>query len=121
MIIVDTSVWIEHFRRPNSTLVALLERDGLAQHAFVTGELALGNSADRAALVGFLGSLTAAEVCTEGALLEFVERERLGGSGIGFVDAHLLAAAAALGFSLWTSDKRLHDQAARLDLLFVPD
>lgn len=120
VVIVDTSIWADHFHRPIQALSDLLARDAVAQHPFVTGELALGNPSNRAALIAFLSSLGRAIICNEDVLLDLVADRHLGGSGIGFVDAHLLASAVEMNCALWTSDKRLLRQAERLDLTYSP-
>lgn len=117
MILVDTSVWVDHFRRPMTEMAELLERDVVLQHPFVTGELLLGNPGDRSALASFLNSLETASVCEPTDFADFIDSQSLGGTGIGFVDANLLAAASADGHKLWTRDRRLAEQAERLGLL----
>ena len=117
MILVDTSIWIDHFRHPVADLAELLDRDLVLQHPFVSGELLLGNPADRTGLVSFLESLEQAPICGIGAFASYVEARTLGGSGIGFVDAHLLASADVAGHRIWTRDRRLAEQAERLGLL----
>ena len=119
MILVDTSIWIDHFRRPVPELAYLLDRDLVLQHPYVSGELLLGNPADRNELVSFLESLDQAPICGTGAFASYVEARTLGGTGIGFVDAHLLVTATLLACTVWTRDRRLAEQAERLGLLHV--
>jgi len=122
VIIVDTSIWADHFRQAVAELTTLVANDRVLQHPFVTGELAMGNPADRRAMIGTLEALPQASVTEWSALLDFAERQRLAGSGIGYVDAHLLASAARHeGVQLWTRDKRLADHALRLGLAFEPE
>ncbi len=117
MILVDTSVWIDHLRAGDATLAALLDSGQVLVHPFVISELALGNLRQRDLVLGSLRDLPQASVATEGELLHFVERNALFGLGIGHVDAHLLAATRLTDeATLWTRDKRLLRAADRLHL-----
>lgn len=118
MIIVDTSVWADHFRNPAGALAALILSNRIAQHPFVTSELALGNPRDRGSMVAMLEALHNVQPEKNSDLLQFVEQRELGGTGIGFVDAHLLASSATNQALLWTRDKRLQAQAERLGLAY---
>jgi len=114
--LVDTSVWVDHLRRGNARLETLL-RDGLVLlHPFVLGELALGRMKRRTEVLGLLEEMPSAEAASHGEVLEFVERHQLAGSGIGWVDAHLLVSAALTGAAFWTLDRRLAHAAGRLAL-----
>jgi len=117
VILADTSVWIEHFRAGQPELAALLEAGTVLMHPFVLGELACGNLGDRAEILELLGRLPFAPVAADAEVLAFIERRGLMGRGIGYVDAHLLAAAALAGDArLWTLDRRLAALAAELGL-----
>ena len=116
MILVDTSVWVDHFRRGNLTLRALLHDDLVVTHPFVVGELACGRLANRPAILAYLVELPAVAVVEHEEALAFVEARRAVGAGIGWVDVHLLAAAAVDRADLWTLDKRLGALANRLGL-----
>ena len=108
MILVDTSVWIDHFRATDEVLVALLSEGRVLTHPMVVGELALGNLHNRREVLGLLDRLPKAPVATDDEALLFIERRELMGRGIGYVDAHLLAATAlAESGLLWTTDRRL--------------
>jgi predicted nucleic acid-binding protein len=108
MILVDTSVWIEHLRRGLPGLIAALEQDDVLAHPFVVGELACGNLGNRDELLRLLGDLPRAPVAMEPEVLAFIERRSLMGRGIGYIDAHLLASVTLEGTArLWTRDKRL--------------
>ena len=107
MILVDTSIWIDHLRSGSPTLAALLENDLVRTHNFVIGELACGNLRNRAEVLGLLQSLPQLAPATEDEALFFIEQQCLMGRGIGYIDAHLLAAAVMHGARLWTKDKRL--------------
>lgn len=118
MILVDTSVWVDHLRANEPTLVHLLNRDLVLGHPWVTGELALGNLTQRQDILGLLDSLPSAEVATHTEILGLIEAEQLYGLGIGYVDAQLLAATRLTADTrLWTADKRLAMVARRLHLL----
>jgi hypothetical protein len=120
VIIVDTSVWIDHIRRPIDALGELLLADRIRHHPFVTAEIMLGSVASRAAVAAALSRLPACLPAEPEALLRFLESAELSGCGIGFVDAHLLLAAASAEHRLWTRDKRLNAHAERLDLAYPP-
>jgi predicted nucleic acid-binding protein len=108
VILVDTSVWVDHLRAGDLTLVRLLENSQVLVHPFVIGELALGNVRQRANLLAELQNLPQAPVASDQEVLRFIELHELFGLGIGYVDAHLLAAVRlSAGSSLWTRDKRL--------------
>ena len=116
MILVDTSVWIDHLRRGDAQLVELLERGAVVMHPFVLGEVACGSLADRVTVLELLQDLPAAVAADNDEALSFIDRHGLHGRGIGFVDVHLLASVAlTLGTQLWTRDKRLHAVALDLD------
>ena len=115
MILVDTSVWVDHLRHSNSELAGLLQQSQVVIHPFVVGELALGNLQQRHNVLAALQNLPAATVATDAEVLGLVERDALHGIGIGYIDAHLLASARlSANCKLWTLDKRLHVAAAGL-------
>ncbi len=117
MILVDTSVWIDHLRRGDNRLVALLESGQTCIHPFVVGELACGNLKSRRKIIELLRTLPTLPSATDDEALFFIERHRLMGRGIGYVDAHLLTATALHGTArLWTRDKRLSAIADTLGL-----
>lgn len=115
MMLVDSSVWIDHFRQTDLGLVALLDRAGVLAHPFVTGELALGSLRQREAVLAALRGLPHAIVAEDDEVMAFIDRHGLFGLGIGYVDAHLLASVRlTAGAALWTRDRRLHAVAERL-------
>ena len=108
MILVDTSVWVDHFRSGLPQLAKLLEQNVVLMHPFILGELACGNLTSRRDTLRLLANLPAAPKASESEVLMFIEMNRLMGKGIGYIDAHLLASTAlAADASLWTQDKRL--------------
>ena len=115
MILVDTSVWVDHLRAGDAQLADLLKRAQVAMHPFVVGEIACGSLADRSLVLELLQTLPAASVAESEEVLGFVERHELHGIGIGYVDVHLLASVALTeGGKLWTRDKRLRVAAEAL-------
>lgn len=115
MILVDTSVWVDHLRRGDAGLVALLERSAVVMHPFVVGEIACGSLRDRASILELLQDLPATVVAMPDEVLKFIESHELHGKGIGYVDAHLLASVALTpGARLWTRDARLRRTAELL-------
>ena len=120
MILVDTSVWIDHIRKPVPELQELLGSDHIVQHPMVTVELALGSIKDRAKAIGLLAKLMPAIVVSHQRLLEFAENNEISATGLGFVDVNLLATAVIDRQRLWTRDKRLKAQAERLGCAFSP-
>jgi predicted nucleic acid-binding protein len=119
MVIVDTSIWADHFRNRAPAFQALLESRSVLQHPFVTGELLIGNPPDPPTLRAMLESLPALDPIDHGAVLDFAQAHKLGGTGIGYVDVHLLAACDRDRVNLWTRDKRLLAQAERLGLAHI--
>ncbi len=121
MILIDTSVWIEHFRRTVPELADLLEAGRVLIHSWIIGELACGNLKNRTTILSLLDDLPKIAMPTHEEAMFFLERHRLMGRGIGYVDLHLLAATALNGDSrLWSLDKRLGNVAAELNLHFAP-
>jgi predicted nucleic acid-binding protein len=121
MILVDTSVWVDHFQRGNKHLAHCLGRGAVLAHPFVVGELALGNLRQRTQVVETMRQLPMASAATDSETLDFITRESLFGRGIGYLDAHLLAAVRLTpGSSMWTLDKRLQAVAGALGLAWLP-
>ena len=121
MILVDTPVWIDHLRKPVPELAGLLANGHVLVHPFVIGEVALGGIKERAAVVSGLRLLPHPRVPFETEVLMFIEAHQLHGTGIGYVDVHvLLAARLTDGGLLWTRDRRLHAAAERLGIAWVP-
>ena len=120
MILVDTSVWVDHLRVGDAQLAGLLERGNVVMHPFVVGEIACGSLADRGLVLELLQGLPSATVAESNEVLGFIERHELHGRGIGYVDVHLLASAALTeDVTLWTRDKRLLSAAQALGCAFL--
>ena len=120
MILVDTSVWVDHLRAGAPALAAALEKGSVLMHPFVLGELACGNLKNRGEVLRLLGDLPEAALATDPEALNYIERRKLMGRGIGYVDVHLLASVALAGAArLWTRDKRLAAVAADLKLAYT--
>ncbi|KVX62244.1 type II toxin-antitoxin system VapC family toxin [Burkholderia stagnalis] len=121
MILVDTSVWIDHLRANDATLAALLDTDKVLVHPFVIGELALGSLRNRHIVLDALRDLPAAVTATDEEVQRLIDDAPLHGLGIGYVDAHLLASVRlTAGSRLWTRDRRLLSAADRLQLAAHP-
>jgi len=116
MILADTSVWIEHLQKGNERLRSLLYDEQVLCHPFVIGELACGSLQNRQGILGMLRVLPEARLAHHEEVLSFLERRRLYGRGLGWVDAHLLASALLTGCVLWTFDKSLRQAAAALSI-----
>jgi predicted nucleic acid-binding protein len=117
VILVDTSIWVDHFRRKEEELARLLNSGYVLLHPFVLGEIALGDLNPRGPILYDLARLPRAVAANDLEVLRFVESNKLFGRGIGYVDVHLLAAVRlTAGARLWTKDRRLHAVAAALDL-----
>ena len=115
-MLVDTSVWVDHLRQRNATLVELLEHAEVWTHPFVIGELACGNLAQRGKLLTSLAALPRVPVVAHEEVLTFVDARRLMGRGLGWIDVHLLAAAMLARIPFWTNDKRLASVATEFGL-----
>ena len=119
MILIDTSVWVDHLRRGDTQVAELLDRGSVLMHPFVVGEIACGRLSDRSSILDLLQDLPTAVVASHEEVLGFIEVHDLHGKGIGYVDAHLLASAAlSAGVRLWTRDKRLLESADNLNLSY---
>jgi predicted nucleic acid-binding protein len=121
-VLVDTSVWVAHFRQTNDALVALIELDCVVSHPMVLAEIACGTPpAPREQTLGDLALLGQASVASWAEVMAFIEREKLYGLGCGFIDIALLASTCITpDTTLWTLDKKLMDLAGRFGVQFVP-
>ena len=117
MILIDTSIWVDHLRNGDQRLTQLLNARQVLVHPFVIGELALGYLRQRRLILENLRALPHIAVATHDEVMTFIDRQKLFGLGIGYVDAHLLAAVRLEpGTTLWTRDKRLSEVADGLGL-----
>jgi predicted nucleic acid-binding protein len=114
MILVDTSVWIDHLRHSERRLLNLLENGSVLTHPLVIEELACGHLRDRSAIIGLLHALPAAPVVTHIEVLGLISSKTLYGVGLGAIDVHLIASAMLSSASLWSKDKALSREARRL-------
>jgi len=117
MIIVDTSIWIDHLRSQHPFLTRLLYDGEVLVHPLVIGELACGSLPNRAAFLSLLNDMPAASMATHDEVVHFVEHAKLYSRGVGYMDVSLLASARLTpGASIWTRDKRLKQLADELGL-----
>ena len=121
-VLVDTSVWVEHFRFGHSHLAHLLAQDQVLMHPMVLGEIACGTPPERRLTLKNLSLLRQMQVATVDETLRFVETEQLYGQGCGLVDMLLLASMIITpGAQLWSLDKRLSALADRFGVIYQPD
>ena len=119
MILIDTSIWIDHLRSRDETLVRLLDNHRVLIHPFIIGEIACGDLTNREELLSRLQDLPSLPIANESEVMYFIEQNQLMGLGIGYIDAHLLAATAlAPPAQLWTRDKRLKTAADTMRLAY---
>jgi len=120
MILVDTSVWIDHIDHSEPIMVDLLLHDRVRIHPYVVGEISLGSLRDRSTVLRALNDLPRVPVATPDEVFYLIEQQRLFRRGIGYVDASLLASAKLQpGVTIWTRDKRLKKIADELALASV--
>ena len=118
MVLVDTSVWIAHFRKGDHHLIKLLNEGNVACHPFVVGELACGHLKKRSEILELLNALPMCQRVEQEEVLQFIEKHRIMGLGLGYVDVSLLASALLSTARFWTHDKRLIEAAALLSLKY---
>ena len=116
MIVADTSVWVNHFRRGDAELARMLTEEEVGLHPFVMGEIAAGNLKHRAETLGYLACLPRIAVAQEDEVHHLLESQRLWGLGLGWVDFHILAAAKLGGWSLYSADRAMNGAAIRLGI-----
>lgn len=121
MILVDTSVWVDHLNKTDGTLAALLLESAVLMHPLIVGELAMGTLQPRESILATLRCLPKIAAVSHDEALHFISSHRLFGLGVGYIDAHLLAAVQVTpGSTFWTRDKRLASVAEALKLAFRP-
>lgn len=118
MVLVDTSVWVEHFSKGKIGLEAPLNDGQVICHPFIRGELACGNLKNRSKILSLLEALPVAHIAQHEEVIHFIEQYRLMGKGLGYIDVHLLASAMLTNVPLWTLDKRLSAVSAALGIKF---
>ena len=118
MVLVDTSIWVDHLRKGNRHLEKLLLDAEVVCHSFVIGELACGNLKNRAEILSLLQSLPSTPTIDLDEYLYFIDHNHLYSSGIGFVDTHLLASAKLANIPIWTADKKLRETAINLNISY---
>jgi len=118
MLLVDTSVWIEHLRSGTVGLEAALNDDQVICHPFIIGELACGNLKNRSHILSLLDTLPSTQLADHEEVMRFIETNRMMGKGLGYIDVHLLASAVLTGVPLWTLDKRLDKAATALGIKY---
>lgn len=116
MILVDSSVWMDHFHNRSARLAALLDAEQVCVHPFVIGEIACGNLKNREEILALLHALPAAHKADDDEILFFIERHGLHGRGVGLVDVHLLASCLIDRCLIWTADKRLRALAEEMHI-----
>jgi predicted nucleic acid-binding protein len=116
MVLVDTSVWIDHLHRGEARLSKLLDAGEVVIHPFVIGELACGNLKNRSEILTLLAELPEASRVGDNEVLLFLEHHKLAGCGLGLVDVHLLASCRMDSLPIWTKDARLKSTATRIGL-----
>jgi len=114
VILIDTSVWVDHLRETDDDLVELLQAGEVACHPFVVGELACGDIQNRDEFLTLLSALPVLAKVEDAEVLDFIDRHRLMGEGLGLIDVHLLASCMLADVPLWTRDKNLAGAATQL-------
>jgi len=116
MVLVDTSVWVEHLRSGNVGLENLLNEGQVACHIFIVGELACGNLSNRSEILSLLQALPLADHAEHEEVMHFIENYSLMGKGLGYIDMHLIVSALLTKVSIWTLDKKLKEVSSKLGL-----
>jgi predicted nucleic acid-binding protein len=121
VVLVDTSVWIDHLDAGDNQISHLLQSDALLMHPAIIGEIALGNLKNRRGILSSLHRLMSVVIAKDAEVLALIESKTLAGSGIGYTDAHLVAATLLTPqCTLWTRDKRLDAVARRMGIAYQP-
>jgi len=120
MVLVDTSVWVRHFREGDPDLKRLLNDGQVMCHPYVVGELACGNLKNRREVLSLIQQLPLATVAQHEEVLRFIELNHLIGKGLGYIDVHLSASALLTGVPMWSYDKKLNEANETLGIRYVP-
>ncbi|MFH0728548.1 MAG: type II toxin-antitoxin system VapC family toxin [Pseudomonadota bacterium] len=120
MVLVDTSVWVNHLREGEPSLQQLLNDGEVMCHPFIVGELAYGNLKNRRGILSLLQLLAPATPATPDEILQFIDQNHLMGKGLGYIDVHLSASAVLTGVPMWTYDKRLNEANEGLGVSYKP-
>jgi predicted nucleic acid-binding protein len=118
VVLLDSSVWIDHLRKADLAVTALLEEHDVLCHPFVIGELACGSLARRQAVVNTLSALPMATLAENHEVLSYIDTHKLFSLGLGFIDIHLLASCTLSFTTIWTRDRRLNEAALALGLSY---
>lgn len=116
MILVDTSIWIDHFNKSDIDLINLLNSGKVCIHPFIIGELSCGNISNRKEILTLLKALPQVDSALDEEIYTLIENKKLYGIGLGFIDVHLLASALIDNVTIWTRDKTLKKAAINLDI-----
>jgi len=116
MVLVDTSVWVEHLREGTIRLEELLDEGQVICHPFIIGELACGNLKNRGEVLSLLQALPMAIRVEHEEVMQFIDNNNLMGKGLGYIDMHLLASAILTKVPLWTLDRKLKEISSKLNL-----
>lgn len=120
MIVIDTSIWVDHFRAADTHMTDLLDGELVLMHPWIVGELACGNLSTRLVTLSSLRKLPQVPVAHEDEVLFMIEQHKFMSRGIGYIDMHLLASARLNGANLWSRDKRLMRAAMDLQVAHTP-
>jgi predicted nucleic acid-binding protein len=115
MVLIDTSIWVSHFKDRSQQLETLLMKGKVVCHPFIIGELACGNLKNRKEILSLLEALPPATTADYKEVLYFIEQHQLMGIGLGYIDVHLLASARLSRILFWTRDKKLREAAVKLN------
>ena len=121
MIVIDANIWIDHIRHANPHLGDLLKADRANIHPYTIGEVGLGSLARRSEVIEQLGQIPGTPIAEHQEVMAFIGLNGLAGTGVGYVDCHLLTTALLQGGSVWTNDKRLAAHARRLAIEYTPE
>jgi len=116
MVLVDSSVWVEHLRSGNIGLENLLNEGHVVSHLFIVGELACGNLSNRSEILSLLHALPLATHAEHEEVMHFIENYSLMGKGLGYIDMHLIVSALLTKVPIWTLDKKLKEVSSKLEI-----